>query len=103
MAKYVYLYTGGEMAQTPEAQQQVMQAWMAWFGELGEAIIDGGNPFGGANSVLADGSVTGKASSGVGGYTLINADSLDDATTLAKGCPQLAAGGAVEVHEALEM
>ena len=24
MAKFVYLYTGGSMAETPEAQQQVM-------------------------------------------------------------------------------
>ena len=27
MAKFVYLYTGGGMAETPEAQEQVMQAW----------------------------------------------------------------------------
>ena len=103
MAKFVYLYTGGSMAETPEAQQQVMAAWGAWFGELGAAIIDGGNPFGASASVGADGAVTGGGASRVSGYTLVNADSLDDATALSKGCPVLASGGAVEIYEALEM
>jgi len=29
MAKFVYVYTGGQMAGTPEAQEQAMQAWGA--------------------------------------------------------------------------
>ena len=78
MSKYVYLYTGGGMAQTPEAQEQVMQAWTAWFGDLGAAIVEPGNPFGASASVAADGSVGSGSSSGIGGYTVINADSLDD-------------------------
>ena len=27
MAKFVYLYTGGQMAETPEAQEAAMQEW----------------------------------------------------------------------------
>ena len=27
MAKFVYVYVGGQMAETPEAQEQAMQAW----------------------------------------------------------------------------
>ena len=103
MAKFVYLYTGGSMAETPEEQATVMQAWGAWFGELGEALLDGGNPFGASTSVRADGSVTGAGASAIGGYTLINADSLDDATAKAKGCPVLTSGGSVEIYETLEM
>ena len=103
MSKYVYLYTGGGMAETPEAQEQVMQAWTAWFGELGEAILEPGNPFGASAAVQADGSVSSGSSTGIGGYTLITADSLDAATALAKGCPQLTAGGTVEIFEAIEM
>jgi hypothetical protein len=103
MAKFVYLYTGGSMAETPEEQQQVMAAWGAWFGELGETLIDGGNPFGASASVQSDGAVAPGAASGIGGYTLITADSLDDATAKAKGCPVLTSGGAVEIYEALDM
>ena len=39
----------------------------------------------------------------IGGYTVVTAESLDDATSLAKGCPALDAGGGVEVYEALPM
>jgi len=102
MAKYVYLYSGGGMAETPEAQAEVMQAWTSWFGELGAAIVDPGNPFGASSALSSDGS-PGAVSSGINGYTVISADSLEDATTKAKGCPQLTAGGAVEIYEALEM
>ena len=37
--------------------------------------------------------------SGLTGYSVLKADSLAAATTLAKGCPVLAHGGAVEVYE----
>jgi len=33
------LFTGGQMADTPEAQEEAMQAWGAWFGTLGDAVI----------------------------------------------------------------
>ena len=102
MAKFVLAYTGGSMAETPEAQEAVMQKWIAWFGELGAAISDPGNPFGASTAVRADGS-TGAASAGLTGYTVVEADGLDHAATLAGGCPVLGAGGAVEVYEALPM
>ena len=96
MAKYVYVYTGGSMAQTPEEQAEVMAAWGAWFGELGSAIVDMGAPFG-ASTVVGDGPATAT------GYSIVTADTLDDAATLAKGCPILSNGGAVAVHETIEM
>lgn len=103
MAKFVYLYTGGTMATTPQEQEKVMQAWGAWFGELGGALIEGGNPFGVSAAVGADGAVSSPAGSAVTGYSVVEADSLDAATALAKGCPVLTSGGAVDVHEAIEM
>lgn len=73
-----------------------MAAWGAWFGELGAAVVDGGAPFG-ENVVVGSGTAT------ASGYSIVTADSLDDAATLAKGCPILDNGGSVAVHEALEM
>ena len=103
MAKFVYLYTGGGMAETPEAQEQVMQAWGNWFGTLGDAVLDTGNPFGAASTIAADGAVSTGSAAGATGYSVIRADSLEDATTKAKDCPVLAAGGGVEVHQVIEM
>ena len=102
MSKFVFVYSGGSMALTPEEQEASMQEWGNWFGTLGEAITDPGNPFGASSAVSADGSVgTGKL--GASGYTVFTADSLDAATAAAKGCPVQATGGAVDVYEALEM
>jgi hypothetical protein len=102
MAKFVYLYTGGKLAETPEAQEQAMQAWGAWFGTLGGAVTDVGNPFGTSATVKPDG-VAGNGASNAGGYSIIEAGSLDDATGKVAGCPILQTGGTVEVYEALAM
>jgi hypothetical protein len=101
MAKFVYLYSGTAMAETPEAQEQSMQEWTAWFGGLGGAVTDIGNPFG-ASATVGAGGTSGGASS-IGGYSVIEANSLDDATAKASGCPALKSGGKVEVYEALAM
>ena len=46
MTNFVVLYTGGgTMPENPEEIAAVMAAWGAWYGSLGEAIVDGGNPF----------------------------------------------------------
>jgi hypothetical protein len=103
MSKFVFVYSGGSMALTREEQEASMQEWGTWFGTLGEAVTDPGNPFGASSAVTADGSVSGAGKLGASGYTVITADSLDAATAAAKGCPVLATGGAVDVYEALEM
>lgn len=104
MGKYLFAYQGGQMADTPEAQEAAMQAWMSWFGELGAAVVDGGNPLGAAQTVNHDGAVTeGGGSDALGGYSIITADSLDHASTLAKGCPVLTSGGRVGVYETIDM
>jgi hypothetical protein len=102
MAKFVYVYTGGQMAATPDEQEKQMQAWGAWFGTLGDAVTDMGNPFGPSATVSSTGTSDGGASK-AGGYSIVTADSLTDASAKAKGCPVLAGGGTVEVYEALEM
>jgi hypothetical protein len=102
MAKFVFVYVGGQMADTPEAQEQAMQAWGAWFTTLGSAVTDMGNPFGSSATSSADGVTDGNQSK-ASGYSIVQADSLSDATILTKGCPILTAGGSVEVHEAIPM
>ena len=75
---------------------------MGWFGTLGAAIVDGGNPFGASTAVASDGS-TAAAAAGLSGYSIVSADDLSAAAALAKGCPILDAGGSVEVYEAMPM
>ena len=102
MAKFVYLYTGGQRPETPDEQQQVMQQWGTWLESLGSAVVDGGSPFAASATVSSGGSSAGGGSA-IGGYSIVEADSLDDASGKAAGCPVISTGGAVEVYEAVAM
>ena len=97
MGKYVLAYKGGRVAETDEEREAAMQAWGAWFGALGSAVVDAGNPFSSSRAVGGDGS------SGLTGYSILSADSLEAASKLAEGSPVLANGGSVEVYEVLEV
>ena len=100
MNKYVFLFPSMPMSGPPSPE--VHAAWGAWFGSIGEQLVDGGNPFGASTAIAADGSTT-TAAAGLGGYSIVTAGDLTAAAELAKGCPVLAAGGTVEVYEALAM
>ena len=102
MGKYVLAYKGGSMAATEAEQKAAMEKWTGWFGQLGSAVSDGGNPFGPSTAITADGSTTG-TSAGLTGYSILTADSLSTAADLAKGCPVLESGGSVEVYEAIDV
>ena len=103
MATYVYLYQGGGIPETQEQQDAVMAAWGVWYGELGAAVVDGGNPFGPSREVGSDGSSNDAARSQLTGYTVVSADSMDTATRMAAGCPVLTDGGRVEVYETIDV
>ena len=100
MGNYLFAYRGGGgMSENEEERQAVMAASGAWFGELGEAVVDPGNPFAGSASVSGGGATSDAAESGLTGYSVVSAGDLASATELAKGCPVLAAGGSVDVYE----
>jgi hypothetical protein len=100
---YLLLYSGGNMPATEAEQKKVMDAWNSWFAKYGEAITDGGNPFTAkAKTIGADGKVTDGAFAAATGYTLIKADSLDDAVEIGKGCPVLIGGAKVAVYETFD-
>lgn len=101
MGNYLLAYRGGRMADTQAERDAQMAKWGAWFGELGDAVVDMGNPFAGSASVSSDGTVSDNAGSGLGGYSVLKADSLAVATELAKGSPVLSNGGSVDVYEAM--
>jgi hypothetical protein len=70
------------------------EPWQKWFAELGPAVVDPGNPIFSRETLGHSGDGT-----SLGGYTLITADSLDQAVDAARSCPILANGGGVEVGE----
>lgn len=98
MANYLLTYYGGGMPESPEENAQVMAAWTDWFGQLGDKVVDGGNPTSQSRAISPDGSVM-DATMAPSGYSVIKADSLDAAVKAASGCPVLAGGATVVVSE----
>lgn len=105
MTKYLLLYrattsAADQMANAdPEQAQAGMDAWMSWAGKAGAAITDLGSPTQPV-ATIPDG---GAAGSGfVGGYSLMEAGSLDELKGLLEGHPHLMMDGAsIEVLELL--
>ncbi len=99
MGKYVYIYYAGKDTDAGDDM-----AWGKWFGELGEKLVDGGNPFDSNGQAVYMGGIMPVAEKPVTGYSIVSAASMDEATELAKGCPLVASkDGAVCVYEALPM
>lgn len=103
MANFVLLYSGGSMPESQAEHAAVMKAWEAWFGGLGSAVVDGGNPFTPkAKSIASNGTVSdGPVGTMASGYSIIKADSLDAAVDIAKRCPVLQGGAQISVYETL--
>lgn len=104
MAKYLFVYHGGENPETEQEVAEVLDAWGTWLGSMGAAVIDGGNPVGKSTTVNPDGTTTDNGGANpVSGYSLIEASDLDDAVAKARGCPILQANGSIELAEAFDM
>jgi hypothetical protein len=99
MNNYVLLFYGGEMPVTKAQQAAEMKRWTTWFTKIGKAVKDPGNPF--APKAMSVGPAGAKAVTGgkVGGYTIIQALSIEAAVKIAKICPVVRAGGKVSVYE----
>ncbi|MEL6110447.1 MAG: YciI family protein [Planctomycetota bacterium] len=107
MAKFMFVYrdkTDEQPDYSPEQIQTQMRKWGVWFTELGDKLVDGGDGLLPAGKVIhGDGTVTDgpfiEAKELVGGYSILEADSLDNAIELAGGCPITEHGGSIEIRE----
>jgi hypothetical protein len=109
MANFLFVYRGGNerhAKMTPDELQQNMQKWGNWIREAmqqgwmvdpGDALTPEGRVVN-AKKVVTDGPFV-ESKEVVGGYSIIKADTIDQAAELAKGCPGLLTGGHVEVRE----
>jgi hypothetical protein len=76
---------------TPETAS----TWMAWFEGMSDALVDMGKPVISRNSL---GNCSSQSTQ-LGGYSVIQADDLETATVVAKGCPHLSRNGGVEIGQ----
>lgn len=103
MKKFIFLYRGPATPQdemTEEQSKEIMSAWQAWMDEIGDALVDMGQPMANGRAIADDGDET-KATELVG-YTIVQADNMNLAMEMTENHPFLSEGEgrfAIEVHE----
>ena len=113
MKEFLFVYRADYKtmpAGTPEERESIMKAWKDWLGGIAAKgnLANQGSRLGSAgkvvrpDNIITDGPYT-EIKELIGGYSLINADSLEEASEIAKGCPILEVGGNVEVREINKM
>jgi hypothetical protein len=76
----------------PESSTKTLTLWDSWLKDLDGHVRDRGQRVSDARKVgTCDGDMRSS------GYTVVTADSLDEAVALAATCPLLARGGGIEV------
>jgi hypothetical protein len=94
------------LKRSPEEMQAITKKWMDWIGGIAaqNKLSDRGNRLESTgkvlrgNKVVTDGPYT-ELKETLGGYSLVKANSLQEAAKLAEGCPVFEVGGSVEVRE----
>jgi len=100
MGKYVFEYYDS----SDGSNSGDNDAWMGWFKELGDKVMDAGNPFGGNGMAVEKSGVSKIENFPCTGYTIVKADNMEEAVEIAKGCPLMKSDKtAVRVYEALPM
>lgn len=93
-------------AMTPPQRQSALNDWNAWYDDLAaRGKVDHGRPLerggrvvsGARGETVVDGPFL-EAKEAIGGYFLLTVDSLDEATEIARNCPNLKNGMVVEVR-----
>jgi hypothetical protein len=111
MPNFLYIFRGGGMnRQSPQELQQQMQKWGAWIQQLrqdgqfkaGEPLETSGKVVRGKKKAVTDGPYA-EAKDLVGGFLLVEAANLDEATELSRGCPVLDVDGTVEIRAIASM
>ena len=103
MAQYIITYLGGDQPSSPEEGKQHFAKYNEWLSSLGGSAVSPANPLKDTSTVNPDGTVTTGSTTSMSGYTIIEAESMDAALSIAKACPFLDIGGSLEVSELMQM
>ncbi len=108
MAKYLFVYRGPVPSAPPSPAeiQASFQKWGAWIGKFTQSgdIIDPGDGLQMSGKVVqlhgivSDGPYV-ESKEVVGGYSIVQADSYEQALAIAHECPAVTEGGSVEIRQ----
>lgn len=103
MPKFILAYHGKPDIRSKEQGAEHMQKWKDWSLGLGDAVVDPGMPVGASMTVSKDGVTDGVGANPLSGITIIQAETMEVAIGMVKGCPHLSGTGTIEVAQAMEM
>jgi hypothetical protein len=110
MKKFIVIYHAPTDAMkqmtnvTKEDQAKGMEAWMVWAKKCGDKLVDLGAPLMGGQEVLPNGKSK-NSNRNVTGYSILQANNMDEAKKLLEGHPHLGwnAACSIEVHETMPL
>jgi len=93
-----------------EERRQSLERWNAWYdGIAARGQMDHGHPLGAARRLVTSGRVElfdgpfSEAKEAIGGYFLVTVRDIEEATEIARACPNLEYGMTVEVRPVVTM
>ena len=107
MPQFMLLIENGDWGGiSPKDQEATIQKYIAWVRTMreknqfvaGDELKPGGKRLIANGSSVVDGPYA-ETKESIGGYMLIEAANLDQATDIARGCPTFGHGGAVQIKE----
>jgi hypothetical protein len=96
MSKYLITYHNAKMPNDPAIMEQAKIAFGKWLQEAGKAVIDPGAP------VRTSTQVSGASPSAlveIGGYSIIQAASAEEAVKILTSHPFVSRGGTLQINE----
>jgi hypothetical protein len=114
MARFLYLFRTnpeGYRTMSPEQMQQTMKKWMDWkdtlqkngnIHQLGERLDADGKVVRGKSKSVTDGPYV-EVKDSIQGFLMVEAENLEHAVEMSKGCPILDVDGSVEVRPFVSM
>jgi hypothetical protein len=113
MKDFMFIFRGPsaeDLNWTPEQHQTAMQKWFNWIGDLsakgryvgGDPLVRAGKMVQGKKPVVTDGPFA-EGKELLGGYIIVKAESMEEATQIAFGFPDFDVEGSVEVREIMKI
>lgn len=103
MKQFVLVYLGGNQPSNEDEANKHFSKYVEWVSSLGDTVIVPTIPLKDTTTVSPDGSIKEGGSSAMSGFSIIKADSMDAALSIAQDCPFLEIGGSLEVSEMMQM
>ncbi len=103
MKQFVFVYLGGNHPSNPQEASKHFDKYMKWLTSLGDAVVIPTIPLKDTTTVSPDGKVAEGGSSAMSGFSIIKADTIEAALSIAQDCPFLEIGGSLEVSEMMQM